>query len=112
MSSKKAPISLSNPCRLALKTLGELIKLGRTERRFSQQNLAERLNVSRYSVMALEKGDPKVAIGVVFEAAAIVGIPLFAEDLPALQKLERTIVSFNAILPKRVRKHEIIDDNL
>ena len=89
-----------------------MIKLARTERGFSQHNLAERLNVSRYLVMAIEKGSPKVAIGVVFEAAAILGIRLLAEDEPTLQKLGSTITSFNAVLPKRVRlKNEPIDDN-
>lgn len=89
-----------------------MIKLARTERGFSQHNLAQRLNVSRYLVMAIEKGSPTVTIGVVFEAAAILGIRLLAEDALALQKLESTIASFNAILPKRVRlKNEPVDDN-
>lgn len=92
--------------------MGELIHVARTERGLSQNNLAQRLNVSRYSVMAIEKGDPKVAIGVVFEAAAIVGIPLLADNNQALQKLEGTLSSFTAVLPKRVRiKNEPTDDN-
>ena len=107
-----AEMSLSKISRLALKTLGELIRLARTERGFSQLNLAERLNVSRYSVMAIERGDPKVAIGVVFEAAVIVGVPLLAQDKQELQKLEHTLAGFNAVLPKRVHsKNEPIDDN-
>lgn len=62
--------------------------------------------------MAIEKGDPKVAIGVVFEAATIVGIPLLADNNQELQKLERTLASFIAVLPKRVRlKNEPTDDN-
>jgi transcriptional regulator with XRE-family HTH domain len=97
---------------LALKALGALIKAARTERGFSQTNLAQRLNVSRYSVMALEKGDPTVAIGTVFEAATIVGIPLLAENHQALQNLAHVLANFTAILPKRVRvKNERIDDN-
>lgn len=105
-------ISLSKTTRLTLKTLGKLIHVARTERGLSQTNLAQRLNVSRYSVMAIEKGDPKVAIGVVFEAALIVGIPLLADNNKALQKLEGTLSSFTAILPKRARfKNEPTDDN-
>lgn len=92
--------------------MGELIRVARTERGFSQNNLAQRLNVSRYSIMAIEKGDPKVAIGMVFEAATIVGIPLLAGNDQELQKLERTLASFTAVLPKRVRlKNEPTDDN-
>ncbi len=97
---------------MALKTFGEMIKLARRERKLSQNNLAQRLNVSRYSIIAIEKGDPTVAIGMVFEAAVIVGIPLLAADLQELQKLSHTITSFNALLPKRVRlKNEPTDDN-
>jgi len=103
---------LSKLSRLALKTFGALIRAARTERGLSQSNLAERLNVSRYSVIAIEKGDPKVAIGVFFEAATIVGIPLLADNALELQKSQRTLASFNAVLPKRVRfKDEPTDDN-
>lgn len=44
--------------------------------------------------MYLEKGNPKVAIGIVFEAAAIVGVPLLAEDLEGLQKLGYLLARF------------------
>lgn len=83
-----------------------MIRVSRKERGFSQDNLAERLNVSRYTVIALEKGDPKVGIGIVFEAAYIVGIPLLAEDELTFQKLTKTVSQFNSILPKRIRKKE------
>jgi transcriptional regulator with XRE-family HTH domain len=105
-------MSLSEISKLAIKTLGELIRTARTERGLSQSNLAQRLNVSRYSIIAIERGDPKGAIGAVFEAAFIVGIPLLADNNLELQKLERTLVHFRALLPKRVRiKNEPIDDN-
>lgn len=98
--------SLSRLTKFSLKSLGGMIQVSRKERRISQTNLAERLNVSRYTVIALEKGDPKVAIGIVFEAAHIVGIPLLAEDEIKLQKLSKTVSQFNALLPQRIRKKE------
>jgi DNA-binding XRE family transcriptional regulator len=89
-----------------------MIKVARTERGLSQSNLAQRLNISRYSIMALEKGSPTVAVGIVFEAAVIVGIPLFAEDTRTVQQLKQSMTHFNALLPQRVRhKNEPIDDN-
>ncbi len=98
--------------RLTLKTLGDMIKVARKERGISQNDLAERLNVSRYTIMAIEKGDPKVTVGAVFEAAAIVGIRLLADDQENLQKLAKSITQFNTLLPKRIRrKDEPIDDN-
>lgn len=103
---------LSKLSRLALKTLGDMIRVARLERGMSQSNLAGRINVSRYSIMAIEKGDPKVAIGIVLEAAVIVGIPLLADDIQEMQKLEHTVVGFKALLPKRIRgKKEQINDN-
>ena len=104
--------SLSKITRVALKTLGEMIKIARTERGLSQSKLAERLNISRFTVMALEKGNATVAIGIVLEAAYILGIPLLAEDELTLMKLKHSVVAFASILPKRVRlKKELIDNN-
>lgn len=104
--------SFSKITLIALKTLGEMIKLARTDRALSQDNLAKRLNVSRHTVIALEKGNPKVSIGVVFEAATIVGLPLLAESETELRKLQKITAGFNAILPKKVRtKKERLDDD-
>ncbi len=89
-----------------------MIKVARKERGISQENLAERLNVSRYTVIAVEKGDPKVALGVVFEAAYIVGVKVLAEDQESMQKMSKTLNQFDAILPSRIRKkNEDVDDN-
>lgn len=109
MKQNRGHPSLSKMARFALQTLGEMIRVARKKRRISQSNLAERLNVSRYTVIALEKGEPSVAIGVVFEAAAIVGIPLLAEDEEKLQKLAKTVAQFSAVLPKRIRDRSIDD---
>lgn len=105
-------VSLSRFNSLILKYLGDMIKVARKERRISQIDLATRLNVSRYTIIAIEKGDPKVAVGSVFEAAYIVGIRLLADDQDGLQKLSRSITQFNSLLPKRIRhKNEPLDDN-
>jgi transcriptional regulator with XRE-family HTH domain len=96
--------SLSIVSKFTLKTLGEMIKCARLERRMSQSDLAERLNRSRYTVMAIEKGDPEVAIGVVFEAAYIVGVRLIEDDKMSMQKLSNTIANLTAILPKKAKK--------
>lgn len=105
-------VSLSKHTLFALKTLGNMITVTRKERRMSQGNLAERLNVSRNTIISMEKGDPKVAIGIVFEAAFILGIPLLAENKEQLQQLAKVVTQFNAILPQRIREKERpLDDN-
>ena len=101
---KIKPVILSTLTKLSLNILGDMIKCARLERRLSQDNLAKRLNRSRYTVMAIEKGDPNVAIGVVFEAATIVGVRLLENDKMSLQKLSNTVSNFAAVLPKKAKQ--------
>lgn len=63
--------------------------------------------------MALEKGDPEVSIGVVFEAAAIVGVRLLEQDKYDLQKLSNTVSNLSSVLPKRAKqpKKRKLDDD-
>jgi transcriptional regulator with XRE-family HTH domain len=108
----KEPLPLSSSTLSVLKTLGAMIKAARLERGMSQAELSERLGVSRYTVIALEKGEPKVGVGTVFEAATIVGIPLLAGDQGELNKLATTVANLTSILPERGRRKKVtLDDD-
>lgn len=87
----------------ALKTLGGLIKTARQKQGVSQATLAERLTVARQTVIAIEKGDAKVAIGTVFECAYALGIPLFSDNAQQLSQWQATLNTFSGILPKKTR---------
>lgn len=92
--------------------LGQMIRLNRKERRFSEAELAERIGVSRETIQRIQKGDLKVGIGLVFEAAYIVGVPLFdTSDERLSSKLDRVNDKL-ALLPKHIRKPrtEVSDD--
>lgn len=103
--------ALSSPARSALELLGSLIKAARKERAMSQSELAERLGVSRHTVMALERGEPKVAVGTVFEAAAVVGVPLLAPDERELARVAGAVAGLASVLPERAgRKRRRLDD--
>lgn len=104
------PYSLST--QTALSTLGQLIKVGRQQLPLSQADLAARLGVRRQTVMAIEKGSPKVAIGTVFEAALIVGVPLLSEGGEQLAQWQAALMGFHSILPARThtKKVELKDD--
>lgn len=91
----------------ALKIFGELVKAARRDRAFSQAELALRLQVTRQTVGAIEKGDPKVAVGTVFEAAYLLGIPLFSHDKQQLSKWQTILGEFNAVLPQRTRSKKL-----
>ncbi len=83
--------------------LGQLIRLGRAERRMTVEELAERAGVSRGLIHRVEKGDPGCAIGAVFEAAAIVGVRLFDADQPTLAGRVATNAATLTLLPQTVR---------
>ncbi len=108
----KQPLPISSSTLSVLKTLGAMIKAARLERGMSQAELSERLGVSRYTVIALEKGESKVGVGTVFEAATIVGIPLLASDRGELNKLATTVANLTSILPERSRRKKVaLDDD-
>jgi DNA-binding XRE family transcriptional regulator len=106
------PMIVSIATKTALSFLGQLIKIARQERGMSQEELAKRLNVSRQTVGALEKGDAQISIGTAFEAARMVGVPLLSEDKQVLNQWQAVLAGFTALLPKRVhsKKVEINDD--
>lgn len=95
-----------------LALLGKLIRLGRTQRRLTAQELAERIGVSRGTLQRIEKGDPKVEIGLMFEAAAIVGVRLFDADEKGMTALSERADDRIALLPKHVYKagKQVIDE--
>lgn len=86
----------------ALTLLGALLRAARIEKKMSVQALAERAGISRDLLRRIEKGDPRCEIGVVFELAAILDVPLFEPELGALQARTREVQSRLTLLPKAV----------
>ena len=95
----------------ATRLLGARIRVARTERRWTVAELGERIGASVPTVRKIERGDPTVALGVAFEAAAVLGVPLFDTD-PARRRLERRRVDDRlAVLPRAVRQPSEVDDD-
>jgi transcriptional regulator with XRE-family HTH domain len=92
--------------------LGQMIQIERKARRMTAQELADRLGVARGTVQRLETGDPKVELGLAFEACALMGVRLFDENLGGLTgRVEETSRQL-ALLPKYARaKHRVADDD-
>ncbi len=87
----------------AAQLLGSQIALARRERRWSMRELAERAGITLPTLSKVERGDPTVSLGVAFEVATLVGVPLFYEDRPRLTlDLDRTRARA-ALLPQRIR---------
>ncbi|MGD9960144.1 helix-turn-helix transcriptional regulator [Nocardioides sp.] len=89
----------------AAAVLGQQIKTARVARKWTATELAERIGVDRRTVAAIEAGEPSVSLGHAFNAADILGVPLFgAEDRVELLRLRREGRDRLALLPTRVDK--------
>ena len=96
----------------ALALLGQMIRARRIDRKITEEELASRMGISRSLLQRIEKGNPGCAIGAVFEAAAITGVPLFETDRERLSAHRAVTGEMLRLLPKTVRrpKRAIKDD--
>ena len=95
----------------AVTLLGEQIKLGRKQRKWSEEHLSERAGISRATLQKIERGNMNCAIGLFFEVAMLVGVNLFEHDkYPLSQHIEQTKDKV-ALLPKRIKsKTKVVHD--
>ena len=92
--------------------MGEQIKLGRKQKRWTENELAERAGISRATLQKIEKGDMSCAVGLVFEVATLVNIPLFEQDTYPLSRQVEHIRDKLALLPQRIRmRRDEVDDD-
>jgi len=92
--------------------LGQQIRLERKRRQWSEQNLAERAGISRATLQKIEAGEMSPSIGLVFEVAALVGVPLFEQENRALATSIELAQSKIALLPKRIKtRTKAVDDD-
>jgi len=102
---------LSPRSREAANLLGSSVRAGRRQRGWTVAELAERVGVSEATMLKVERGDPGVRLGTAFEAASLVGVPLFSEDA-SRRALERERLDDRlAVLPQRVREPRRVDDD-
>jgi len=91
----------------AVELLGTLVQIERKLRRMTAQEMADRLGIDRSTLQRLEQGDPKVELGLAFEACAILGIRLFEEDAQGLTMRLDEAGKRLALLPSRVRPRQL-----
>ena len=87
----------------AVVLLGQMIRLGRINRKLTIAELSERADVSRGLIQRIERGDMGCAVGAIFEAATIVGVRLFDADQPTLTTNIASNRQTLALLPKSAR---------
>jgi len=102
--AKTPPRTYSRTNLEALQLLAQTIRAGRLSRRMTAQELAERAGISRSLLQRIEDGDPTCAIGAVFEAAVVAGVPLFDTESDRLQAHRAAAQERLTLLPQRARK--------
>jgi transcriptional regulator with XRE-family HTH domain len=96
----------------AARVLGLRIAEGRRRRRWTQAELCERAGVSKATLRNAERGEPTVAIGVVFELAILVGVELYGTPPGQLRNLAARESDRLALLPARVYPRQVnVDDD-
>lgn len=108
----RTPRTYSRVTEEALSLLGKQIRLARKLRRMTEIELAERAGIARSTLQRLERGDPSVEIGLVFEAARLAGVHLFDAEEPSLAPQIERLDDKLALLPKsiRVKQRSVKDD--
>lgn len=106
-----ARLVISPDAEEALQILGAAIRGGRLRRRWTLDQLAERVGVSRPTIAKVERGDPTVAVGTLFEAAVIVGVPLFDSSDRERNRYGQLKRAELALLPAAARAVQAVDDD-
>lgn len=106
---KKSVAALPSLERL-LSQLGENIHLARLRRKFSATLIAERANLSRTTLRAIERGDPRVAFGAYAMVLLCLGLEkdlaLIAQDDVLGRKLQDAGLTTKARAPRRNLKEK------
>lgn len=97
----------------AARTLGVQIRTARHERGWTAAGLAAKVGVSARTIQAIEAGSVTTTIGTVFNAASVVGVPLFGvEDPDELARMRRRGEERLALIGQRVRHPKISEADL
>jgi len=101
--------------RESIKEMGELIACARKEKRWTQEEMARRIGVSRMTVVRMEKGAPEVAAGLYLIAAWLLGLPVLSWQVMGEERgntmTGSILTKLRSTLPERVKKSRGKIDN-
>ena len=87
-----------------ISVLGENIKLARLRRKFSSQQVAERADISRPTLVSIEKGNPNVTIGAYVKVLSVLGLENDIMEVAKDDLLGRKLQDAKLIVKKRAPK--------
>ena len=94
---------LPSRLRRSLAKFGLDLSTARRRRQLTVEMLAERVGVSRSTYMKVEKGDPKVSMGVYAMALFVLGFPDVLSQIADVRQDDTGLLLEAERLPKRVR---------
>lgn len=86
----------------AARALGAQVSAARKSQRMTAAALAARAGINVRTLRKVEQGDPTVTLGVAFDCAAILGVPLFTPNPAELAILSHNLADRAALLGTRV----------
>ena len=95
----------------ALRVFGQQLAVARRAQRQTTAEVAERAGISLPTLRKAERGDPGVSIGIMFDIATILGVPLFAATGRRLAELAASGERELALLPSRIDRPRTDVDN-
>ncbi|MDP1726860.1 MAG: helix-turn-helix transcriptional regulator [Bacteroidota bacterium] len=87
-----------------LEHLGENIRLARLRRKLSSEQLAQRAQMSRYSIWQIEKGTPGVSMGAYLQVLFVLGFEHELESVAANDDLGRKLQDIGLSEKRRAPK--------
>ncbi|NLK53255.1 MAG: helix-turn-helix transcriptional regulator [Bacteroidales bacterium] len=88
----------------ALSKLGDNIKLARLRRKYSTQQVSERANISRPTLLSIERGSPTVSIGAYVKVLMVLGLEKDIDKVAKDDDLGRKLQDANLIIKERAPK--------
>ncbi|MEP7376801.1 MAG: helix-turn-helix transcriptional regulator [Chitinophagaceae bacterium] len=102
MNTRKAPLLPS--IKKILEQLGENIKLARLRRKYSADQVAQRANISRPTLLAIEKGAPGVAMNSYLQVLFVLGLEKDLLKVAEDDKLGRKLQDAGLVVKERAPK--------
>ncbi|MCB1092586.1 MAG: helix-turn-helix transcriptional regulator [Verrucomicrobiae bacterium] len=100
MPKTQTPIGVV--AKAALSHFAALLRVQRKAKKLTLDELAARIEVTTPTVRKMLEGSPGVSIGTYFQAAHILGVPLFDPDSSRFAVTASKTAEIESLLPKRV----------